>query len=228
MPVQAVLFSEMTPPPALEDAFNDWYNTEHIPVRMDVDGFVGAQRYKDPKGPGYLAIYDLNSPDVLGSDAYKAVKANPSPVTAEMLGVVQGFTRYTGELLGWQVQEGLGDEDLLASPYVYSVLFSVPADRQAAFNEWYEQEHVPLLLGSSQWLGCRRYRIVDGEPAQYTHLAIHHLSSLDALESDARAAARATDWRARLAAEPWFKGTYLVYERLGDRFRAGAPRTTSI
>jgi hypothetical protein len=35
MAKKAVLFSEMTPGPSWEDAFNRWYDTEHIPSRME-------------------------------------------------------------------------------------------------------------------------------------------------------------------------------------------------
>ena len=78
-----------------------------------------------------------------------------------------------------------------------------------------------MLLKCSSWLGCRRYLINDGDPEPFTHLAIHHLSSLDALDSPERAAARTTAWRDKLAAEPWFKGSYAVYEKHGERFTPG-------
>jgi hypothetical protein len=218
MPIDAVLFSEMTPGTDWEDRFNSWYDEEHIPIRMKVDGFVGAQRYRRTDGPGYLAIYDLTDAAVLGTPQYQEIKQNPSEQTAWMLRSVTGFTRYTGRLIGWQARPGVDDAGMLASAFAYSVLFTVPEEREAEFNDWYDSEHVPLLLGNEQWLGCRRYRIVDGAPDTFTHLAIHHLADLSALEGPERAAARATEWRAKLAAEPWFKGTYATFSRRGDRF----------
>ena len=218
MPIDAVLFSEMTPAPDWEGRFNNWYDTHHIPIRMAAEGFVGAQRYRNTSGTGYLAIYDMASVDTLATPEYKQIKGNPSEETAWMLKSVTGFTRYTGRLIGWQARAGVSDDEVLASPFVYSVLFSVPQERQAEFNEWYDTEHVPLLLGCEQWRGCRRYHIVDGAPENVTHLAIHHLSDLAALESPQRAEARATPWRGRLAGEPWFKGQYETFARHGERF----------
>jgi hypothetical protein len=148
------------------------------------------------------------------------IKQTPSEQTSWMLGHVEGFTRYTGQLISWQQRPEVDDQRMLESPYLYGVFFTVPADREEAFNEWYEEEHVPLLLNCEQWLGCRRYRVVDGHPASFTHMALHHLQDLSALQSPAREAARATPWRAKLAAEPWFKGQYAVFARHGDRFRA--------
>ena len=45
MQAGTILFSEMTPPPEMEEAFNAWYDSEHIPLRMAVPGFLGARRY---------------------------------------------------------------------------------------------------------------------------------------------------------------------------------------
>src|SRR5262249_4916685 len=71
----------MQPPPALEEEFNAWYDTEHIPERRAVPGFEPALGYVCIDGaPRYLAMYDLASPDVLDSPAYLKVafdKASP-------------------------------------------------------------------------------------------------------------------------------------------------------
>lgn len=218
MPVGAVLFSEMTPAPEWEGEFNAWYDDEHIPLRMEVPGFIGAQRYKADGRPGYLAVYDMTEESVLASDAYGKVKNHPSDVTARMLRDVTGFTRYIGRLSGWAMQDGVTEAEMLEAPVLYSVMFNVPVDRRAEFDDWYEQDHVPILLKADGWLGCRRYRLSISDPVPYTHLAIHHLAHTDALQSPFRAEARATEWRARLAAEDWFKGQYDVFNRHGDRF----------
>lgn len=218
MRIGAVLFSEMTPSPDWEADFNSWYDTHHIPIRMAAPGFLGAQRYRNVASPAYLAVYDMETRAALTSPDYTQIKQNPSEQTAWMLARVEGFTRYSGQLISWQQQNEVDDRQMLDSPYLYAVFFTVPADREEAFNAWYVEEHVPLLLNCEQWLGCRRYRVVDGHPATFTHMALHHLHDLSALESPAREAARATPWRAKLAAEPWFKGQYAIFSRHGDRF----------
>lgn len=219
MKMESILFSEMTPAPEWEAEFNDWYDTEHIPLRMAVPGFKGAQRYRGVGDtPGYLAVYDMNRPEVLKSPEYAVVKGQPSDLTKRMLRDVSGFTRYIGSLSSWQLNDGVSDEDMLMSPVLYSVMFAVPEERRSEFDDWYVEDHVPALFETSDWLGCRRYNIVDGEPGAYTHLALHHLKTAAALDSDARAEARKSDWRARLAEEPWFSGIYRVFARHGERF----------
>src|SRR5262249_15568789 len=94
MPDGAILYSEMTPEVSGENEFNEWYDDEHIPLRMAVPGFRSAQRYRVRGTRNYLVVYEMDSLAVLQSPAYLAVKNNPSARTKTMLGRVTGFTRY--------------------------------------------------------------------------------------------------------------------------------------
>ena len=38
------LMAMMEPPPTIEEEFNDWYDTEHIPDRASIPGFETARR----------------------------------------------------------------------------------------------------------------------------------------------------------------------------------------
>lgn len=54
-----------------EDELNRWYDEEHLIERADCPGFLSARRFVAIEGsPKYLALYDLESPDVLESEAY--------------------------------------------------------------------------------------------------------------------------------------------------------------
>jgi hypothetical protein len=60
--------------PAHEDDFNRWYDEEHVPERTSCPGFRTGRRFVSVEGgPKYLAIYELDDPDVLDSEAYKAM-----------------------------------------------------------------------------------------------------------------------------------------------------------
>lgn len=216
---KAVLFSEMTPAPEWEGEFNGWYDEEHIPLRMQVPGFAGAQRYKR-NDRDYLAVYDMDETAVLTSEAYKLVKDHPSELTARMLRDVSNFTRYIGRPIGFQANAA-GD-GFLTAPILYPVFFSVPEARLADFDAWYEQDHVPLLLDCPDWLAVRRFHLEIAHPHPFNRLALHYLANPSALDSPAREKARATPWRAKLAAEDWFKGTYMVFDRHGKRFQGAA------
>lgn len=214
-----ILFSEMTPPAGREEEFHAWYDEEHVPLRVGVPGFVSARRYRDTGegAKGFLAVYEMDAPDVLKSSAYGEVKGKPSALTKDMLANVSGFTRYIGQEMAVRRRAEGDAPAALDAPLLYAVWFQVPEDRCADFDAWYEQDHVPLLMESPDWLMVRRFRITDGEPLPYNRLALHYLADRAALSSPAREKARATPWRGRLAAEPWFKGTYSVFEALRPR-----------
>jgi hypothetical protein len=215
---KTVLFSEMTPEPEWEGEFNAWYDQEHIPLRMGAPGFTGAQRYRNVAAADYLAVYEMTSPEALSTPEYQKIKGQPSDQTRRMLHDVSGFTRYIGVELGSdQRADAQRPED---APILYSVFFKVPEEAEADFNGWYEQDHAPILLKCSDWLMVRRFKIVSGDPEAWTHMALHYLADRSALESPERAEARATPWRARLAAQPWFNGKYTVFEKRGSRFTA--------
>ena len=90
----------MQPPPAFEEEFNAWYDSEHIPERLAVPGFLTGLRYMClDEHPRYLAMYDLESYDVLQSPAYKKVGYDQaSPWTKRVTGRVK-VTRYAGHQL---------------------------------------------------------------------------------------------------------------------------------
>ena len=81
------LLVTMQPPPAFEEEFNAWYDTEHLPERLAVPGFETALRFVCLYGhPRYLAMYDLVRPEVLDSPEYLRVAfENSSPWTRRVL-----------------------------------------------------------------------------------------------------------------------------------------------
>jgi len=65
-------------PPEAEDDFNAWYDQEHLPGLARVPGTVRAMRFRRASGhPVFLACYDLVSPEVLGCEAWLAVRSTP-------------------------------------------------------------------------------------------------------------------------------------------------------
>jgi hypothetical protein len=79
----------MQPPANIEEEFNAWYDSEHVPERSAVPGVLTAIRFSSisAAAPKYLAMYDLESESVLESDAYKRVAGeNSSPWTRRVTG----------------------------------------------------------------------------------------------------------------------------------------------
>ena len=93
------LLVTMEPPPPLEEEFNDWYDTEHIPDRAAIPGFESARRFVCVSGwPKYIALYDLQAASVLESDAYRNVSwGGFSPWSKRILSRVRGQYRASGD-----------------------------------------------------------------------------------------------------------------------------------
>jgi hypothetical protein len=163
-----ILFSEMTPEASWEDEFNDWYDHEHIPLRIAVPGFRSAQRYLAKGTRNYLVVYEMDSPAVLKTPAYLSVKNNPSDRTRRMLSSVTGFTRYIAEETGSDTR-GIDRVTALDAPCLYSVFFDGRPEHQDEFCK------ASLLV--------RRFKILDGEPKPWTHLALHYLNDASAIDS---------------------------------------------
>jgi hypothetical protein len=208
---KAILFSQMTPTgdPA---AFHHWYNSEHVPARIVLPGFLRARRFAPlDDSKGFLAIYETSGREAFASEGYAALRADPTPLTRRVLATVEGFTRYLAEEIS---DTGPAGEE---GPVLSVNAFRVPADREAAFEDWYETEHVPALMQASGWLRVRRYRVYEGSEEGWTHLALHELRSAAAMDAPERARARAAPKRQALAAEPWYSpnGRWL-YETILD------------
>ncbi len=95
---KGLLMVAMQPAAGEEEEFQDWYDTEHVPERAAIDGFLTARRYVCTSGwPRYLAAYDLRDLDVLGEAGYRAISgANFSPWSKRVLARVQGLYRVEG------------------------------------------------------------------------------------------------------------------------------------
>lgn len=90
-----LLLVMMEIPPEHEEEFNRWYNEEHLPERLSIPGFVRARRFRAIEGgPKYLALYDLESPDVLDTDEYKYwTGEGKTEWTEKILGRLSDFAR---------------------------------------------------------------------------------------------------------------------------------------
>jgi hypothetical protein len=90
-----LLLATMEPPPAIEEEFQAWYDTEHFPERRDCAGFLTAGRYVCLDGwPKYLALYDLQDTNVLQGEAYAAIAVRRySPWTHRIMAKVWGQYR---------------------------------------------------------------------------------------------------------------------------------------
>ncbi len=69
-----------------EMAFLEWHNTEHIPERVAVPGFLLGRRYRVASDTArFLMCYDTKNTDVLVSQRYLEALNSPTPRTRQAL-----------------------------------------------------------------------------------------------------------------------------------------------
>lgn len=79
--------------------FYEWHNTEHMPERAGIAGFVRGRRYHDMKQPGELfTLYETLDTDVLTSSAYLARLNAPTPWTVESIRAFTNLSRALSEV----------------------------------------------------------------------------------------------------------------------------------
>ena len=96
---KGILIAAMEFSDVAEDEFHDWYDTEHVPERLRVPGFINASRWIGIANPKQsVALYDLDNVGVLHSPPYQAVGgANGSPWTKRVTGRTKSLIRLEGE-----------------------------------------------------------------------------------------------------------------------------------
>jgi hypothetical protein len=94
---RGLLLTLTEPPPAMEEEFNAWYDSEHLPERLAIPGFRSARRWVADVAPGegkYLATYELDAEAVLASPEYLARFEGATPWTRRCLGSAVVFRRW--------------------------------------------------------------------------------------------------------------------------------------
>jgi hypothetical protein len=95
------------------DAYSRWYEGEHMPERVALDGVLSARRFLlDDRGPQpsrlagqfrpagrFLVTYELEDPSVIEGDEWMGVNQRPSPLSVEMVSTMRNVVRGTYRLL---------------------------------------------------------------------------------------------------------------------------------
>ncbi len=213
----SVLFSILSPDPDWEDDFNHWYENHQIPVRLGCEGFVSAQRYRDPDRPVYLGLFEIDTLDRMESEAYQKIRSQPNAQSAWMLSNTLEYERYTANEISTALADGITEEAAMEASILRAIFFSVPDEREADFNRWYDEEHIPAILRTPGWHMVRRFLVEDFDPSPWSHMTLQYVADEDALHSTQRDDARDSDTYRSLSEEPWFRPSMSLYDRFGDR-----------
>ncbi len=147
-----------------ETDFNRWYNEEHLAELLSVPGVLNAARYEAVKsGPKHLACYELESPAVLESDAFKnrprtewGKRVSPSLIGTNFISNVYEMIRPA------TLTPDIAGNDM--APALQIGRMSVPAEREDEWNQWYNNVYTANYEKVSGCIRARRWKAVRGEP----------------------------------------------------------------
>jgi len=168
-------------PVDVEVDFNEWYNREHLPDRINkVPGFTRGRRFKAISGaPRYLALYEARSSAVMQSQPYLAINRNPDPLSRRFIPLFKNTIKAICDI---KCRVGEGEGAFLALLPV-----SVDPLQRASFAQWSADWLLPEILQCSGIVAAAyalsNDNIVGVAAAQYTRQGDRWLQSLLMIEA---------------------------------------------
>ena len=192
------------------DEFHDWYDTEHLPERQRVPGFLVCQRWIGADDPAIsVATYDLESHAVLKTPGYLAIGGeNLSPWSKRVTARVERLMRFEGD----QILPGDALPDAKAKG-ILLIAMNIAPEHEADFNAWYDTEHIPALSTVPGVLSARRFRGAGGRK----YVALYHLEAPEVQDSPDWKKMRESAWTDRL--KPHFRDFLRIVCRRYERAR---------
>lgn len=153
----------MDVPEEIEDKFNSLYDTDHLPLMMQVPGNRRCDRYRldwsdNPDMLKYLALYEIDNPDLPRSADWKGQAGQgrwPSEIRALIRARRNGVFRRIAAHNGGDESGNTGG----GREHLYFLQQGVPAAIEERFNMLYDTDHVPLMLQVPGVHGCNRFRL---------------------------------------------------------------------
>ncbi|BGP28364.1 hypothetical protein JCM10296v2_000096 [Rhodotorula toruloides] len=133
------------------EEFQDWYNNEHVPLRMEhVPEFETGARYEaaDGQTPGWSAAYDIRSVALFSDNKYTRLRANRSPREGALVARLGVLDRRTAEKLGETSPPPPASE---APKFVLT----------AASEERPDESELRLFEGQEGWRRSHYHRVYD-------------------------------------------------------------------
>ena len=203
--------------PAREQAMNEWYNDVHIP---DVTGsglFGNARRYVNPSAKGtaedpkYLATYETDREDVAEAWAENyALRSQwrPKPDDIPLAPTMLQTFKPTGKI-------AKAPTDKQARGLLVSLADCSDPAKEAEYNRWCDEEHVPDIMATGSYWSGTRYVNTSPETSHPRYLVIYES------EQDGPAALAEMTKRLRPSSSPDFRllrlaATFnLIYSQAG-------------
>ncbi|KAJ7143510.1 hypothetical protein C8R43DRAFT_1014449 [Mycena crocata] len=161
---------------------------------------------------------DESQPYILG--IFCAVRSDVTLDGHTQVAEVLGLS--LGRNLDFRIYEPIPSEAQILVPTSpekhYMVLNGMTPNENAdeTFNDWYAEEHIPMLSVVPGWRSSRRFRLVTASTSPPHYLALHEWTSREAFSTPEFKAATNTPWRTRVVVEQVSKKERHLLEYLGS------------
>ncbi|KAH9934449.1 uncharacterized protein BXZ73DRAFT_45801 [Epithele typhae] len=194
--------------------FNDWYDDEHVPLRIPIPAFHTWSRWValDNHKPSYLACYNLTDPDAINQPPYSDLANTRSERETSILARIALLDRRGYSSLPVPIPPKPDYDPHSPGPFIAVIFSHVAPDHEEDLNRWYDEEHVAAIAKTPSWVRSTRFVYRDGgvfgtddslkpngeEPAKY--LAVHEFSADGFDQTEEMKAALSTPWSQRIFA----------------------------
>jgi hypothetical protein len=221
-------------------AFDEWCDRHHAEFLANVAGALSVRRFEVTASPfskpdgalPLLTVYQLAGPTALDGDDYRRHSeiATPMPdgvatITAFRRAIYRQITPASGSVTATGIDPV--DAGQRIGTAIVEVTADVDPDWDDEANSWYDEEHLPAVVGAPGVLSARRFIDRDAPAAPGSrqsddhprYLTVYELEDVAVLSEPAFAAAGAPTER-RTALGDHFRARMQVYRQV---FPASGP-----
>ncbi|KAG9227130.1 hypothetical protein CCMSSC00406_0010234 [Pleurotus cornucopiae] len=150
------------------DEFHDWYNNEHIPLRLNnLPSFLTGARYRasDALTPSWIALYDIDSTSTFSDESYTRLRSNRSPREADLIKRLELLDRRT---LVAYLDSGENSEKTTSlrcsnptpTLITHGLDFDVASGDKGAVEAWWKG-HLGIMATTNGWVRSRVFECID-------------------------------------------------------------------
>jgi hypothetical protein len=196
----------INPSKTTDEAYNRFYNDEHLPDVISSGGTTLGLRYKNTKPATetdmpYLALYPVDT-QWLGSPEHNhlitSTKKSPAMQTEDRNELVKFDSRFYEKI---QTFEGYDLQAKSNEPRGQTIVcVAIEPGDEKDFDAWYRTQHLDMLSMIPGYRRGTRYRRIGSKKP--TYLAIHEYTCKpDAISAEMIAQVSATEWSKKVISE---------------------------
>jgi hypothetical protein len=214
-----------------EDAYNKWWDEVHTVNLTKVTGVQSVQRYQfmvpqmhaantEPKIGKYLTIWTVRTPDIKATFAELAERRGDGRI---VMGPWVGKTNVWAYKVISRTGTPAGGEVAGAKPgpkvHLKDIVFSdAMAGKEAEFNKWYDEVHVPEFTRIPGVVGGERLKLAEGVGSPGA--LAPYIANFDIETSDPEAFYKSffeaqKAWKKEDTLMDWSKLSGMVYRAIG-------------